>query len=245
MEYARMMQRISLKPVGLAVICLIAVGAVSCSARGADSDAAGIEFFEKQVRPLLITHCYECHTTREPKGGLALDTRAGVLKGGDSGAAIAPGDVEKSRLVDAIRYQNSDLQMPPKGRIPVADIQILEKWVSLGAPDPRTESVDAGGAPAPTGMSIEEGRQFWSFRPVVKPPVPEVANRGWVRTPLDAFILAKLESSGLTPAPPADKRTLIRRVTLISLACHRRLKKWIRFWPTKLPRLFRPLSSDC
>ncbi|WP_010584912.1 PSD1 and planctomycete cytochrome C domain-containing protein [Schlesneria paludicola] len=211
-----MAQRIRLKTFGVAVWTFVGLTAVCCQtqpARADEPDSAAIEFFEKHVRPLLIKHCYECHTTREPKGGLALDTRAGVLKGGDSGPAIVPSESEKSRLIDAVRYQNSDLQMPPKGRIPATDIEILEKWVAMGAPDPRTELVEGGGAPGPTGMSIEDGRQFWSFRPVVKPIAPEVRDHAWVKTPVDAFVLAQLEAKGLKPAPPADKRTLIRRVT--------------------------------
>lgn len=216
MEDACMTQRISLKTVDVAVWTVISMAAIFCHsqpARADEPDAAAIEFFEKQVRPLLIKHCYECHTTHEPKGGLALDTRAGVLRGGDSGPAIVPSESEKSRLIDAVRYQNSDLQMPPKGRIPAADIEVLEKWVAMGAPDPRTEPVDGGGAPAPTGMSLEDGRQFWSFKAVVKPSVPEVREQAWIKTPIDAFVLAKLEANGLKPSPPADKRTLIRRVT--------------------------------
>ena len=190
---------------------LIALFAATLAA--AEPDAAGLEFFEKSVRPLLVKHCYECHSTAEANGGLVLDTRDGVLKGGDSGAAIVPGDPDKSRLIEAVRYKNPDLQMPPKSRLSPAEVAVLEKWVTLGAPDPR-KTEDAGStAPTPVGMSIEEGREFWSFKPVADPPLPAVRNVDWVRTPIDAFVLAKLEAHGLAPAPPADKRTLIRRVT--------------------------------
>jgi hypothetical protein len=177
-----------------------------------EPDAAGIEFFEKQVRPLLVTHCYECHSGSEIKGGLNLDTRDGVVRGGDSGAVIVPGEIDKSRLIEAIRYKNPDLQMPPKGPLSPTEVATFEKWVALGAPDPRTEPTDDA-APKSDGMSIEEGREFWSFRPVASPSLPKVQRRDWVLTPIDAFVLARLEASGLEPAPPADKRTLIRRVT--------------------------------
>ncbi len=130
-----------------------------------------VEFFEKEVRPILVQHCYECHAQDEANGGLLLDSRAGWLRGGDTGAAITPGDPETSLLVEAVRYRNHDLQMPPQGRLADEQIAVLEKWVSLGAPDPR-EGTAAG--PAPTGMTIEEGRKFWSFQPVADPPVPDV-----------------------------------------------------------------------
>jgi hypothetical protein len=181
------------------------------------ADKAGLEFFEKSVRPLLVEHCYECHTAGDPSGGLVLENRDGLLKGGDSGPAIAPGNPDKSLLIEAVRYKNQDLQMPPQNKLSAAEIGILEKWVKIGAPDPRiavnTERSDSSSSPAPLGMSIEEGRQFWSFQPVADPPVPEVQQKEWVRSPIDAFVLAKLEQAGLAPAPAADKRTLIRRVT--------------------------------
>ncbi len=178
----------------------------------APPDAAATEFFEKSVRPLLVKHCYECHAAGEANGGLTLDSRDGVLRGGDSGPAVVPGNPEKSLLIEAVRYQNPDVQMPPQNRLAAADVAVLERWVSIGAPDPRVASAEAT-APAPVGMSLEEGRNFWSFRPVVKPQVPHVTNSSWVQTPIDAFVLARLEAEGMEPAPRADKRTLIRRVT--------------------------------
>ena len=197
----------------LALALLLAVpGIAETHAQAAEPDAAGMEFFEKSVRPLLVTHCYECHSTDEANGGLVLDTSDGVRKGGDTGPAVAPGNPDKSLLIEAVRYKNRDLQMPPQNRLADAEIAALEKWVSLGAPDPR-EPAEAAAGPVPVGMSIEEGRQFWSFQPVADPPVPEVQNPAWVKTPIDAFVLAKLEAQGLQPAPPVDKRTLIRRVT--------------------------------
>lgn len=170
-----------------------------------------LEFFEKQVRPLLIQHCYECHSAEDVDGGLNLDSKAGVERGGDSGAVIVPGKPDSSLLIEAVRYQNRDLQMPPKGRMSDSDIAVLEKWVKLGAPDPRID--DQPQSLRPTGMSVEEGREFWSFRPVADPEVPKVRSEQWVQTPIDAFVLAKLEEHGVRPAERADRRTLLRRVT--------------------------------
>ena len=188
------------------------------SQKNASSSAhpEAVAFFEKSVRPILVQHCYECHAEDEANGGLLLDSRAGWLRGGDTGTAITPGSPETSLLVEAVRYRNHDLQMPPQGRLADDQVAVLEKWVSLGAPDPREGTV-AG--PAPTGMTIEEGRKFWSFQPVADPPVPNFADSGarrkaWVRTPIDAYILSRLDQNGLKPAPPADRRALIRRVTL-------------------------------
>lgn len=169
------------------------------------------EFFEKHVRPLLVQACYECHSTDHPDGGLDLQTAAGVQAGGDSGAAVVPGKTEESLLVEAVRYQNRDLQMPPDGKLPDDAIEILEKWVQLGAPDPRTETARAKGPSM--GMSIEEGQKFWAFQSISDPPIPNVQQSDWVRTPIDAFVLSELERLDIKPAQPADKRTLIRRVT--------------------------------
>ncbi len=170
-----------------------------------------IDFFEKSVRPLLIERCYECHSSAEVSGGLRLDSKAGVLAGGDSGAVLVLGKPSESRLVQAIQYENRELQMPPSGKLSEAEIAVLVKWIEMGAPD--TREVEAVGGVSPTGMSIEAGREFWSLRPVSDPPLPEVQQREWVRTPVDYFVLAALEAKGLRPAQAAERRTLIRRVT--------------------------------
>lgn len=176
-------------------------------------DAGHLEFFEKEVRPLLIKHCYECHGNGEVDGGLAVDYRDGLLQGGDSGVAIIPGKPDESLFIEAIRYKNEDMQMPPDGKISSAEIKVLEKWVAMGSPDPREKSTE-GNHKAAMGMSIVEGKQFWSFLPISNPDVPMVKNKDWVKSPIDAFILAKLEEKNLKPAPRAAKTTLIRRVTL-------------------------------
>ncbi len=170
-----------------------------------------LEFFEKSVRPILVERCYECHSAKEVSGGLRLDSQLGVAAGGESGPAVVAGQPSQSRLVEAIRYENRELQMPPSGRLNDAEINVLVQWIELGAPDPR-DTVPAL-AIEPTGMSIEDGRKFWSIQPVSAPDIPKVTLVDWVATPIDNFVLGKLESSGLRPAGWADPRTLIRRVT--------------------------------
>ena len=181
-----------------------------CSAAAADPPE-GIEFFEKRIRPILVNHCYECHSveSKKKKGGLLLDTRDGLIKGGSSGPALLAGDPEKSLLIRAVRHTDQELQMPPKLKLSAAQIADLVAWVKMRAPDPRKGTV----AKAPAGMSLEEGRKFWSFLPIKDTPPPKVKNASWPRTSVDHFILARLEAAGVTPATLADRRTLLRRVT--------------------------------
>jgi hypothetical protein len=174
-------------------------------------EESGVEFFEKKIRPVLVERCYECHSaeSKKVKGGLRLDTRDAVLKGGDSGPALLPGDPEKSLLIKAVRYGDPDLQMPPKDKkLPEASIADLVTWVRLGAPDPRTNQVAEK-----SSYDFAEARKLWAFHPPSDPVPPRVKNEAWIREPLDRFILAKLEEKNLHPATRADKRTLLRRAT--------------------------------
>jgi len=183
-----------------------AVLALGGLARGQEPvDPEGVEFFESKVRPVLVDRCYSCHSAKAEKlkGGLHLDTRAGLLRGGDEGPAIVPGDPERSRLIRAIRYADEDFRMPPKGRLTAEQVADFEAWVKRGAPDPRT-----GTTPAPVRPD-----RHWAFQPPRDPAVPDVKRRDWPKTPIDRFILARLEERGLRPAPPADRRTLLRRAT--------------------------------
>jgi hypothetical protein len=174
---------------------------------GAD---AGADFFEKKVRPILLDRCYECHSAEHKiKGGLRLDSREGWQKGGDSGPAAHPGAPEKSLLVEAVRYANRDMQMPPKQRLPKEEIAVLEEWVRMGAPDPRS---GVAVAKKQTGMSLEAGRKFWSYAPVQNPAPPKVADAGWPRSDIDRFTLAAMERAGLSPAPDASLLILARRL---------------------------------
>ena len=178
---------------------------------------AQIEFFEKSVRPVLVEHCYRCHSEKADKvrGGLKVDTLAALLAGGDGGPAVVPGDVPHSLLVQAVRWTDTDLQMPPKTNLPDAAITALEQWVRMGAPHPDAlKPAGPGAAPVRTaGIDIDKGREFWSFRPPVKLDPPRTKDLTWARSPIDGFILAGLEAKDLKPAPEADRPTLIRRLS--------------------------------
>jgi len=166
-------------------------------------------FFEGKIRPLLTAHCLKCHSAAEgkTKGGLALDSRDGTLKGGDSGPAVIPGNPDKSPLIRAVRYTDSNLQMPPKGeKLSDAQIADLVAWVKMGAPDPRT------GAAKGKYANAAERKVWWAFQPVKKQEPPAVQNKSWPANPVDNFILAKLEEKSLKPSAPADRRVLIRRL---------------------------------
>ena len=188
-------------------------------ARGGEGkapDAEQLKFFEARIRPVLIEHCYRCHgdDPAKIKGDLRVDSRAGLLKGGSSGhATLVPGDVENSLLIKAIRHADEDVQMPPKKRLPASVIADFEQWVSMGAPDPRTDVGSPARVNAPAAADSTEAKRFWSFVPPADAPVPAVNNAAWARTDIDRFILAKLEEKGLAPAPAADRWTLIRRAT--------------------------------
>lgn len=173
----------------------------------------GLELFEKEIRPALVANCYECHSAKagKAKGGLLLDSKDGWAKGGDSGPAIVPGKPDSSLLIKAVRYHDESTQMPPKkGPLPDATIKAFEQWVKLGAPDPRA----AGANAAQVGpFNYAEEKKFWSYQPIKNPAPPKVKNTRWVQSPVDQFILAKLEEKGLTPVKAADKRALIRRAT--------------------------------
>ena len=176
----------------------------------ADLTPSQTQFFENKIRPLLANNCYKCHSVEaeKVKGGLLLDSREGLLKGGESGPAIVPGNPDQSRLIKAIRYSDPDLQMPPKGkRLSDAEIADLTEWVRIGAPDPRI-------AAANQKSWARDGRDHWAWQPLSKPEIPTVKDAAWPKTPIDSFILAKLEEKQLKPNGPADKRTLIRRASL-------------------------------
>ncbi|MEY4118114.1 MAG: hypothetical protein RLZZ116_1442 [Planctomycetota bacterium] len=184
-----------------------------------------LKFFESEIRPLLITHCYSCHsrTAMTEKGALRVDTRDAIRKGGRSGPAVVPGDIDSSLLIRAVRYHDADLQMPPDEKISDEEIRALEKWVAMGAPDPRAEKPSAPAKPGEaspgtahrwTKEDIAEGRStHWAYRPVAATEPPAASDPEWSRTPIDAFVFAKLTEKGLTPAAPADKRTLLRRAS--------------------------------
>jgi mono/diheme cytochrome c family protein len=202
----------SLLPFCLAIpICLEA------RPQAADDPAPGsdaVEFFEKKIRPVFVERCYSCHSAAATKlkGGLRLDNREAVLTGGDSGPVIVSGDPAKSLLIRAIRRAPEVEKMPPKDAEKLSPEQIrdFEEWVKRGAPDPRAGAA-ASGLPKPPGPV--EGRRRWPFTPVADPAPPAVADAAWAWSPIDRFLLARLEEKKIHAVADADRRTLIRRVT--------------------------------
>ena len=189
-------------------ICLFSL-TVCCTAAAQSLTRPQTDFFESKIRPVLVNNCYKCHSQQAAKikGGLLLDTQAGWAKGGDNGPVIVPGNPDKSSLIRAVRYTDENLQMPPKDqKLSDAQIADLTAWVKMGAPDPRTGN-------GTNQYASAAARDHWSFQPIKNPPVPAISDEPWVKTPIDAFVLAKLQANGLKPNPIADKRTLIRRAT--------------------------------
>ncbi len=172
------------------------------------------EFFEKDVRPLLVEKCWSCHGNLErPKGGLRLTSRAGLLKGGDGGPAAVAGDPSASPLIHAIRYEQ-DPKMPPKGKLKDREIEVLSRWVAMGLPWPETKApVQAPKVTGSAARSSETQKRFWAFQPVRSVAIPDVRDPSRARSAVDRFLLAALEEAAIAPAAPADRRTLIRRAT--------------------------------
>jgi Protein of unknown function (DUF1553)/Protein of unknown function (DUF1549)/Planctomycete cytochrome C len=180
------------------------------AAPAAEPDREQMDFFEKKIRPVLVEHCYKCHSAaaKKPKGGLLLDTRDAARKGGDTGPAVVPGEPDKSLLLKGLKYD--ELEMPPAGKLPDAVIADFEAWIKHGAADPRDPRLVQ--AP-PSKIDVAAGRRFWSFQPPHRQTPPQVNRSGWPLKTIDRFLLARLEQAGLEPSPAADRRTLIRRVT--------------------------------
>ncbi len=172
----------------------------------------GMEYFEKKIRPVLVEHCYQCHSAeadkaKNLKAGLRLDTRQGILKGGRSGPALVPGKAKGSLLIAAIRHE--DLRMPPKGKLSDAVIADFEAWVVMGAPDPR----DGKLIPLVAQIDWDKARQAWVFQKPVTHKAPKVKGGNWPRQEMDSFVLAELEKRGLTPVRAATRQEWIRRAT--------------------------------
>ncbi|MBX3411292.1 MAG: DUF1553 domain-containing protein [Pirellulales bacterium] len=178
-------------------------------ARADDPQAAGIELFEKRIRPVLVRQCYECHSTdsKTIRAGLLVDSREGLRGGGDSGPAVVPGKPDESLLLEALRYEG--FEMPPSGKLADDVIADFQKWIELGAPDPR----DAG-QPAPEVTDPLAARDYWSFQPIAMPDVPRPKQEAWGAGDLDRFVLARLEAAGLAPGVEATAPQLARRAYL-------------------------------
>ncbi|MCB1087314.1 MAG: PSD1 domain-containing protein [Verrucomicrobiae bacterium] len=200
----------------LLFLCPVVVP-ISLSAQS-DPELSGeqIDFFESKIRPVLVEQCYQCHSTEadKVKGGLLLDSREASLRGGDNGHAVVPGNLDQSLLITAIRYQDSDLEMPPKKKLADHVIADFEKWISMGAPDPREEQKSEAKVMEKysSTIDVEKGRGFWAYQKPRKSELPTVSDSSWPRTELDHFILAALDAKEIAPSEDADPRTLIRRL---------------------------------
>jgi hypothetical protein len=181
------------------LVWLVLVAAAQATVRADDKT----EFFENEIRPLLVEKCSRCHGAKKQSGGLRIDSREALMKGGDGGSAILPGDPTSSLIVQAVR-RKGELKMPPDNPLSAREIRSLEKWIELRAPWP------ASTATLPSVMAYRASNH-WAFQPVEKPQIPDVEIADWIRTPVDAFVLARLQEAGLTPSLTADQRTLIRR----------------------------------
>ncbi|MBX7106762.1 MAG: DUF1549 domain-containing protein, partial [Gemmataceae bacterium] len=187
---------------------LLLIGTIGSGLAGGGraGDPAAVEFFESRVRPVLVEHCHACHSATKSKAGLRLDSRAGLLKGGDSGPAIVPGDPGKSRLIAAIKYGDVELQMPPRAKLPDRAIADIESWVKNGAAWPDDgKAADAG--PEKFDLAARK-KAHWCWQPVKSPTVPKGD-----RDPIDVLIREKLSAGGLAPSPAADAGTLLRRLS--------------------------------
>lgn len=196
------------------VFCLVLGSGAAIPSFAQDSNSfteSELSFFEKQIRPVLVQHCYECHSKEsDDSGDLLLDTRGGLLRGGASGPAVVPGKPERSLLIAAVRYHDPDLAMPPEdsgGKLPDNVIADLKQWVEMGAPDPR----DDDHAETSTYNS-EAAITWWSYQPLTLPKVPSAQDSDWPLTEIDQFILAAIEKQALKPAGSADKASLLRRL---------------------------------
>ena len=178
----------------------------SAAADGPQVDPSDLRFFEARIRPILVDRCYSCHSTKKARGGLALDTREGLLRGGDTGPAIVPGDADKSLLIVSVRHSDPELKMPQKGpKLSDEEIADLVRWVNRGAPDPRDKA-----------LAVDpRSTDWWSLKPLVRPAVPRIdgPDAGWIRTPIDAFVLARLHEKKLSASTEAEADVLIRRMS--------------------------------
>ena len=186
------------------------IGILLCLALAADEPALvekptaeQLRFFETNVRPVFVEQCQKCHGDKKQWGGLRLDSREALMRGGDSGAAIVPGKAKESLLIRAVRHEDEDLKMPKEGKLTERQIADLVRWVEMGAPFPR----------ATTATKRTRDPNHWAFQPPADVAVPAVKDDAWPQSVMDRFILSKIEAAGLSPAKPADKRTLLRRVT--------------------------------
>lgn len=170
-----------------------------------------LELFEKHIRPTFVEHCIRCHGSKKQQANLRLDTKSGWNKGGDTGPAIVAGDTS-SVLLNAIRYEDTAMEMPPRGKLSEATIAAFEEWVALGAVDPRGSDKTQAVEESSMDQRIEQGREFWAFRAITKPKIPVVQDRDWPLNDIDRFVMSSADSAGLVTNPATDRRTFARRI---------------------------------
>ena len=189
------------------VTCLLLAAGLVLAAPGAGAaQDPAIEQFEKQVRPLLVKHCIKCHGVKKQEGGLRLDSREAILKGGETGPAVVAGKPAESLLLEAVRYES--LEMPPTGQLTEQAIGQLENWIAAGVAWPRaSQSIRQS-----EGSLSAADRRWWAFVPLSKPRPPKVRHDDWSRNEIDRFVLRRLRDNQMQPAPRADGTTLVRRL---------------------------------
>lgn len=197
------------KPLIRIIVCTV-ISAFAQPTSAQDLTDAQVRFFESKIRPVLVQHCYECHSSEsgKSKGGLKVDSREALLRGGDTGPSVAARSLDKSLLYQAITY-DGDYQMPPKGKLSDDVIADFSKWILGGAPDPRVIKINGD---VQTGIDVDKGREFWSYRPPVRHDPPGRENSDWPRTSIDQFVLAELNEKRLKPVSDASNQTLVRRL---------------------------------
>jgi len=192
----------------LGTIASLAIFISAAAASADDGEAHKIEAFEKEIRPILVENCQSCHGPELQRGSLRLDARAYLIEGGDSGPAVEPGEPAESLLIEAVKSVDDEAAAMPPGKrkkLSPAEVEALERWIAAGAVWPDDGQV--------VTTRKDAWATHWAFQPVANPSPPETDRPDWVRTPIDAFVLERLEAEGLSPSPPADRRTLIRRLT--------------------------------
>jgi hypothetical protein len=195
--------------------CVVAASILALApipSRAESPTGASAEFFEKRVRPVLVEKCHRCHGGKLQKGGLRLDSRESLLKGGESGPVVSPGHPEKSELVRAINYEADGFQMPPTGKLDADSIGALTEWIREGAPWPDHSSA-AGATRLAGGMNFAERAKHWSFQPLRRTKAPSTAEPSWPHNPVDAFLASRLQAADCQHTEAADRRTLLRRIT--------------------------------
>ncbi|QDU25566.1 Planctomycete cytochrome C [Anatilimnocola aggregata] len=196
-----------------ALLTLLVAGGVASRAKAADKSPTPeqLKFFEEKVRPVLAQNCYKCHGEEKQKGDLRLDLHQALLTGGESGPAIVAGKPEESLLIEAVKYES--LEMPPDGKLSESEIEILTQWVKIGAPWPKEHGGAGPGLRVVKDKITAADREYWAFQPVRRAALPDVASDTWSRGPIDRFLLARLQTEKLQPAPEAERTTLIRRLS--------------------------------